>query len=235
MLNKKRSYPLPELSPRLLEVSRLVRHGSVVADVGTDHAYLPIYLLKTDVARYAVATDVREGPLVHTRDNAEFYKVTDKISIYRADGLDKIDTYAPDDIMICGMGGELMLRIVTECDYVYRDGVRLLLQPMSSFAELRYGLCKKGFVAEDETLVRDGHMIYQIAVYTYTGEEGSLTPAQALLGPVNIKKGGALFREYAEVHLRKLRRKISSKGGAGYDVSEDVDLVSEIEKILEDK
>jgi len=59
-----------------------------------------------------------------------------------------------------------------------------------------------------------------------------LTPAEALLGPKNIEKGGELFNEYASIHLRKLRRKIASKGGAGYDVSSDVALAAEIEKIL---
>lgn len=232
MLNKNRSYPIPDLSPRLAEVANLVRHGSVIADVGTDHAYLPIYLLKTGIAKSAIATDVRDGPLVHTRDNAEFYRVEDNITVYRTDGLNGIDSYAPDDIMICGMGGELILRIVTECEYTRREGVRLLLQPMSSFSELRYGLSEKGYSPESESLVRDGHMIYQVAVYVYTGEKRSLTPAEALLGPLNIRNGGALLEEYARVHLRKLKRKVISKGGAGYDVSEDIALISEIEKIL---
>jgi len=105
MENKKRSFPLPDISPRLLEVSRFVRDGSSVADVGTDHAYLPIYLLKKGVAKYAVATDVREGPLVHTRDNVDFYKVSEKVAVYRTDGLVGIEEYAADDLMICGMGG----------------------------------------------------------------------------------------------------------------------------------
>lgn len=232
MLNKNRSYPIPDLSPRLAEVANLVRHGSVVADVGTDHAYLPIYLLKTGVAKSAIATDVRDGPLVHARDNAEFYRVKDNIKVYRTDGLNGIDFYAPNDIMICGMGGELILRIVTECEYTKREGVRLLLQPMSSFSELRYGLSEKGYSPESESLVRDGHMIYQVAVYVYTGEKRPLTAAEALLGPLNIRDGGALLEEYARVHLRKLKRKVISKGGAGYDVSEDIALISEIEKIL---
>jgi len=232
MINKNRSFPLPDLSKRLSEVAKFVRLDSVVADVGTDHAYLPIYLLKTGVARYAVATDVREGPLVHARDNIDFYNVKDSVSIYRTDGLEGIEAHAPDDIMICGMGGELILRIVTECEYSKKEGVRLLLQPQSSFAEMRNGLAEAGYSAVDESLVRDGHMIYQVALFEYTGNISILTPAEALLGPKNIEKGGELFNEYASIHLRKLRRKIASKGGAGYDVSSDVALAAEIEKIL---
>lgn len=232
MINKNRSFPLPDLSKRLSEVAKFVRSDSIVADVGTDHAYLPIYLLKTGVAKYAVATDVREGPLVHARDNVDFYNVKDSVSIYRTDGLVGIEAHAPDDIMICGMGGELILRIVTECDYTKKEGVRLLLQPQSSFAEMRCGLCEAGYAVIDESLVRDGHMIYQVAVFEYTGEISNLTPAEALLGPKNIEKGGALFDEYASIHLRKLKRKIASKGGAGYDVFSDIVLASEIEKLL---
>ncbi len=235
MINKNRSFPLPDLSKRLSEVAKFVRTDSVVADVGTDHAYLPIYLLKTGVARRAVATDVREGPLVHARDNVAFYNVGDAVTIYRADGLCGIDAHTPDDIMICGMGGELILRIVTECDYTKKEGVRLLLQPQSSFAEMRDGLCEAGYSIIDESLVRDGHMIYQVAVFEYTGEKRSLTPAEALLGPKNIEKGGDLFCEYASIHLRKLGRKIASKGGAGYDVSPDIALVGEIEALVGDK
>ncbi len=233
MLNKTRSFPLPDISKRLLEVAKYARQSSCVADVGTDHAYLPIYLLKKGIARYAVATDVREGPLVHARDNVDFYQVSDKVSIYRTDGLQGIEKYAPDDIMICGMGGELILKIVTECEYTRREGVRLLLQPMSSFAEMREGLCRAGYEAEDESLVRDGHMIYQVAVFTYTGKTSELSPVQALLGPVNIAKKGELFREYASIHLRKLERKINSKGGAGYDVSADISLAGAIRALLD--
>jgi len=209
-----------------------VRDGSSVADVGTDHAYLPIYLLKKGVAKYAVATDVREGPLVHTRDNVDFYKVSEKVAVYRTDGLVGIEKYAPDDIMICGMGGELILRIVTECEYTRKTGVRLLLQPMSSFAELRKGLADNGYSIETESLVRDGHMIYQVLVCVYTGESYTLSPAQLLLGPENIRENSDLFREYAQIHLRKLDRKIESKGGAGYDVLEDIELAKEIRNIL---
>ena len=235
MLNKNRSFPLPDLSKRLCEVARYVRQDALVADVGTDHAYLPIYLLKKGIARGAIATDVREGPLVHTRDNVDFYGVTDKVTVYRTDGLCGIDEYAPDDIMICGMGGELILKIVTECEYTRRAGVRLLLQPMSSFAEFREGLFKAGYIPEDESLVRDGHMIYQVAVFSYTGETRTLSAAQALLGPVNIKKNSDIFREYAAIHLRKLERKIASKGGAGYDVSSDIALAAEIRYLLTKK
>lgn len=232
MINKSRSFPLPDISKRLLEVAKFVRQGALVADVGTDHAYLPIYLLKKGIVKSAVATDVREGPLVHTRDNVEFYQVSDKVTVYRADGLDGIEHYAPDDIMICGMGGELILRIVTECDYTRKEGVRLLIQPMSSFSELREGLFRAGYSVEDESLVRDGHMIYQVAVFTYTGESRAISSVQALLGPVNIEKNSELFREYASIHLRKLERKIKSKGGAGYDVSADISLAADIRELL---
>ncbi len=232
MINKSRSFPLPDLSKRLLEVARFARQDAVVADVGTDHAYLPIYLLKKGIAKSAVATDVREGPLVHTRDNVKFYQVSDRVTVYRTDGLDGIECHSPDDIMICGMGGELILRIVTECDYTKKEGVRLLIQPMSSFAELREGLFKAGYSVEDESLVRDGHMIYQVCVFTYTGVSGEISPVQALLGPVNIEKNTKLFREYASIHLRKLERKIKSKGGAGYDVSADISLAADIRGLI---
>ncbi len=232
MENKKRSFPIPDLSPRLKEVARFVRNGACVADVGTDHAYLPIYLLKNGIAEYAVATDVREGPLVHARDNVDFYRVSEKVAIYRTDGLVGIEKYSPDDIMICGMGGELILRIVTECEYTRTPGVRLLLQPMSSFAEMREGLSESGYAIESESLVRDGHMIYQVAVFVYTGEKSKLSPVELLLGPENVRAKSELFREYAAIHLRKLERKIDSKGGAGYDVLEDIGLAKSIRNIL---
>jgi tRNA A22 N-methylase len=103
---------------------------------------------------------------------------------------------------------------------------------MSSFAELRQGLADSGYSIETESLVRDGHMIYQIIVCTYTGEKYKLSSAQRLLGPENIRENSELFSEYAAIHLRKLDRKIESKGGAGYDVSEDIELAKEIRNIL---
>ena len=123
---------------RLLEAARLGRPGSAFADVGTDHAYLPIYLIKEGLSPRGLATDLRDGPVAAARRNLAAAGISDRVTVRKCDGLDGIGEFAPDDIYILGMGGELIRDILSRSDYVRRQGVRLILQPMTKPEELRY-------------------------------------------------------------------------------------------------
>ena len=126
-----------KLSKRLSTVASFVRNGVIVADVGTDHAYLPIYLVQSKKAKKAIATDINEGPLSRARENILQNGLENEILTYISNGLNGIESNFPDDIMICGMGGELIAEILDKSNYVKNSNVNLILQPMTSVKELR--------------------------------------------------------------------------------------------------
>ena len=150
-----------ELTPRLMAIADQVPQGARLADVGTDHAYLPVYLLLKDRIRSAVASDVNEGPLERGRETARTYGVAeDKISLRICDGLAGVEAHEADTVAICGMGGELISRILGAAPWT-KDAL-LLLQPMSSQPELRQWLLANGYAIDGELVVKEGEKYYVI-------------------------------------------------------------------------
>ena len=124
------------LSKRLSTAASFVRSGAVCADIGTDHSYVPIHLVLSGIVNKAIASDVNEGPTLIAKENVKKYGLDDKIIVRTANGLDGIEEYKPTDILICGMGGELISEILNRSEYVKNNEVRLILQPMTAIKEL---------------------------------------------------------------------------------------------------
>lgn len=224
----------PRLSERLLAVSGYVRDGAFVADVGTDHAYLPIYLCAQNKISGAIASDINEGPIDRARINVSEYGLCEKISLCLTDGLSGIESYSPSDIMICGMGGELIVKILSEADWVKRDGIRLILQPMTHADKLRKYLCEVGFLIIDESIVKEDRS-YQIICAEYTGERYSYTDVELILGKHNIEKMNQTFIEYANYVRGVFLTKRDGKLSSGADVSDEENIINEIDLILKNK
>ena len=126
-----------ELSPRLQSVADLVPEGARFADVGTDHAYLPVWLVLQGKIDRAVVSDLREGPLNRARQTAAHYEVEEKLSFRLCDGLAGISPDEADTISIAGMGGETIAEILTAAPWAGQEGRRLILQPMTAQEQLR--------------------------------------------------------------------------------------------------
>ena len=124
-----REKTLFQLGSRLGLCAAMVRPGCRLADIGTDHGYLPVWLAKTGVIRSAVAADVREGPLQSARQNIERYGVEEQVTARLSDGLDLVSAQEADDIVIAGMGGELIARLVDRAAWLRDPQKHLILQP----------------------------------------------------------------------------------------------------------
>ena len=148
------------LSPRLLSVGRLVPAGCRYADVGTDHAYLPVWLLQNGVVSRAIASDVREGPLARARQTAARYGLTGQISFRLCDGLSGIAPEEVDTVSIAGMGGETIADILSAAPWSGQGDRRWLLQPMSAAEDLRTWLYGHGFHIESEPQAQGGPPLY---------------------------------------------------------------------------
>ena len=170
------------LSPRLLCVAKLVRQNAVLADVGTDHAYLPLFLLSVGKIDRAICSDINEGPLASARENASLDGLTEKITFLLTNGLCGVMAYSPTDIAICGMGGELIAEILESAPDAHKKGVRFLLQPMSKQEHLRETLYRLGFEIVAEEYVTEGDKAYLVIASEYTGEIVAFDEARCLLG-----------------------------------------------------
>jgi tRNA (adenine22-N1)-methyltransferase len=173
---------LPKLDHRLQSAVPFVRQGAVVADVGTDHAYLPVYLTGIGQASYAVASDINAGPIERAAQHVAEYGLSDRVKTVRADGLDGIEPYHPTDIIIFGMGGELIARIIADAPWVQNESIRLILQPMTHAECVRRYLAETGFRIIDEVLSKESGKIYQTIVAEYSGVPYSVDDVTAELG-----------------------------------------------------
>ena len=219
-----------KISKRLSTAASFVRDGAVIADVGTDHAYIPIFLTQNGKVSRAIATDINEGPILRAKDNISAFGYQEKIEAYIADGLDGIETKGPSDIFICGMGGELIAEIIDKCDYVKNKNISLILQPMTSILELRTYL-KNGFLIYDEEVVFEDGKYYQIICARYDGKKHSYNEIELELGKINIKKRTDTFLSMLDFFISKKKKIRQGLEKGSQDTAEISSLIERMEAL----
>ena len=173
------------LSPRLFACSQLVHPGDRVADVGCDHGYLGIYLLKNGIARSVIASDINKGPLESAIRNSEKFGVRDKMSFYLSDGVRNIPREF-DTLVCAGMGGDTMISILEAAPWLKDSQYRLVLQCQSKNGTLRRYLTENGWKILQEQIVKDGKFLYPVTEIIWQPGE-SLTPGQCYFPPALVK------------------------------------------------
>lgn len=173
------------VSPRLQACCDFVHPGDRVADIGCDHGYLGIYLLKNGIAQSIIASDIREGPLQSAVRNSEKFGVRDKMTFYLSDGARNIPR--DFDTLVCaGMGGDTMVSILDAATWLKNEQYRLILQCQSKNAILRRYLSENGWKIRQEQIVPDGKFLYIVMeVIRQPGE--ALTPGQCYFPPALIQ------------------------------------------------
>lgn len=147
-----------ELTPRLHMVAAAIPPCTRVADVGTDHAYLPVWLLQHGIAAFAIAADLRPGPLERAGETVRRYGLEAQIDLRLCDGLAGIAPHEADVIAIAGMGGETISGILQAAPWTKQH--LCVLQPMSKQAELRAWLIAHGYCIVHESICREGDKLY---------------------------------------------------------------------------
>ena len=183
------------ISKRLLCCASMVQPGSRVADIGTDHGYLGIYLLQSGAARHVIACDLRKDPLENARRNAKLFGVDGEMELRLSDGLEKILPDEVDTVVMAGMGGDLIQKIFTQCPWRKREGLQFILQPQSAGNVLRRWLCEDGFEIRREEPVQDGHFLYTV-MDIRQGEPAPLTPGTEYASPALLASGSPLVGNY---------------------------------------
>ena len=149
---------MQELHPRLRAVADMVAPGRVVADIGTDHAYLPAFLLLNGIAPYVIACDIGELPLANAAETVAIYHLAGKIDLRVSDGLANVRPEEYGAVTVCGMGGTLIAEILEKA--VLPNHVQLVLQPMTHVEDVRAWLCRSGFAIGREVCVKDAGRVY---------------------------------------------------------------------------
>lgn len=197
------------LSPRLAAAAALVPAGARVADVGTDHGYLPIRLLESGRVPSAIASDLREGPLAAARENARRAGVADRIDFRLCDGLAGVAPGEADAVVVAGMGGETIRDILKGAPWTRAGAHALILQPMTKAGALREYLYLGGHRITAERLVRDGGRLYVVLSAAGGAAPRPRTPGVYLAGEPALHRGDPLERDYLDAHIRRLRRALS--------------------------
>ncbi len=215
---------MTKLSSRLQMVADEVRHGKKVADIGTDHAYIPAYLIENGISPSAIAADIGTGPLENAQkvvsSSPEFQE---KITLCLSDGLKEISPDDAEDIIIAGMGGILISEILTSAPWVKNETKRLILQPMSHAEDVRRYLCENGFEIIKEKACSDTKHRYLCIVAEFKSKPNDKTEAfyyKGLIEHVDTEDA----EKYHLSRMASLIKKRDALKNAGQDIS-DIDKI----------
>ena len=195
-----------KLDPRLETIAGFIKKGSRVLDIGTDHAYLPVWLSRTGRCAYVLATDINEKPLMSAQRSVERY-AAQNIELKCTDGLKDIDISSFDYIVIAGMGGELIAEILSGLSGKFSPKQELLLCPTTKSEILRDFLYKKGFFVENEPCIISKKHVYSVMRVLYSGESRPLTEFERYTGKTSEIINGASLR-YLEYRFSYVQKKI---------------------------
>ena len=224
---------IPTPDARLQSAIPYIKRGGRVADIGTDHAYLPIHLVREGIVKSAVAADINLGPILSARANIESVGLNEHIQTVQTDGLHGIEQYAPDDVLIFGMGGELIVKILSEAPWVKNGAIGLILQPMSRANLLRKWLLENGFSILGESLT-DPNKFYQTIYARFDGVGAQYTEEELLLGRKNIEENPPLFLEFVKHELAVHQKILCGKAlSASSDASKEQAVLAFLTKRLE--
>ena len=182
----------------------MVTPGYRLADIGTDHGYLPIWLLQNQRIPYALGLDIRPGPLEHACINMRNAGVSDQMELRLSDGLEQLQASEADIVVISGMGGMLIISILQNACQKVRSMKELILSPQSDIPMVRQFLRMNGFVIADEKVIIDGEKFYTI-IKAVPGQEGSDTESREHELTLEDQFGPVLLEKRPEAFLQMLR------------------------------
>ncbi|HFL3156128.1 TPA: tRNA (adenine(22)-N(1))-methyltransferase TrmK [Clostridioides difficile] len=210
-----------KLTDRLLKIASLVSDGKKIADIGTDHGYIPVYLLKEGKVPFAVLADVNKGPLDNAHKEVIQNNLLDKVDLRLGSGIEILEIGEVEEVIIAGMGGILISELLEAKKEVTHNVEKLILQPMQAQEELRYYLLNNGYEILEEVLVREDFRIYEIIVAKYTGKNTIIE--DEIYYEVGIKlleNKDSLFNDFIEKKIKtysSIVNKLEGKNGEAID------------------
>ena len=219
------------LDKRLLSCADYVRAGAVFADIGTDHGYLPLFLLRRCKIERAYLSDINRGPLSSAERNARDEGFLDKCEFILTDGAAALSGKGITDYAICGMGGELIARIIDDAPHLRDREIRLILQPMTKQEHLRRYLAREGFKVLDERFSFDSGKYYVTIVAEYTAEVRELSFEEAELG-IDLPHSGdrVEYLGFLEGKRKAAKTALIGKSAGGCETADEEERIALIEQ-----
>lgn len=218
------------MSKRLDLIASLVPSGKGMIDVGTDHGYLPVLLAQAGYEGALFASDIHPGPLAAARRTASAAGLEDRICFQLCDGLALCPPEKIDTIVIAGMGGDMIVKILDEAEWCMDRRYQLVLQPATKAEVLRYWLVNNEFCISAEQLVKEGGSLYQI-LCAHFGGKTELNDAELFAGKRSLAGDGLLYDKHVQMIKRRFRNAIAGMKKA--EMSPRLDLYLEILNQLE--
>lgn len=203
------------LDSRLSLCASFVRQDSKLADIGTDHAYLPVWLCQNGVCKSAVAADINPEPLSRGQLTIAQAGLEDKVKTRLSDGLKNISVDEADDIVIAGMGGELIAKIILDCEYSRDKDKRFILQPMTKSELLIERLCQNGFEILSQDCCVASNKCYTVLLVQYSGEKRAYSEVYPYICELKPKENETHLR-FIKAHIERLLKK--ANGDASFAV-----------------
>ena len=215
------------LSPRLTAIADMVSRGTTICDVGCDHAHIPIYLLQEGRIRGALGMDVIPGPLQKARENLERYGYGSLTALRMSDGLDAYVPGEAESLVIAGMGGRIMRKILLREPGKTKSFRELILQPQADPEQVRMALQELGFVIDGERMLRERNKYYVVmhAVPAVPAAEGDpacgMTEAELRFGPVLLRRRAPVLKSFLQWRLSVQDRILASVAAGGADAAKN--------------
>lgn len=223
------------LTPRLLKIAQMVEYKTL-ADIGTDHAKLPVYLIEQGTCNNVIASDVADGPVNACKDTVGRCGMSKFVDVRKGDGLDTLYPGEVETIVIAGMGGDLIASILEKGGAAARLAKELILQPMTHIPHLREFLKNNGYRVLNEVLVKEKNKIYTI-IKIVNGENQYKTEFDYLISPIIIENKDKLLPEFIVKLLNKYNNEIQGLSKASCSNEEQLknnnSIVYELEKLYE--
>ncbi len=196
------------LSIRLQQVADFVEKNSFIADIGSDHGYLPVYLVAKEISQQAICGEVVKGPFHATLEEVKKNQLEDKIDVRLGDGLEVLQLEDQVSVIsICGMGGKLIVDILNRGKEQLTPQRDLLLEPNINEPLVRKWLVEHNYQITKEAIVRDNHKTYEIIYAKKSEKKVSLTPQEMFFGPLLLKEKNEIFQKKWQ-HVLTTRQKI---------------------------
>ena len=196
------------MNKRLTCIASHVPEGLGLADIGTDHGYLPVELAKHGYRGNLVASDIRPGPLQAAQKSAKEAGLANRIRFHLCDGISPDDAKLVDTIVIAGMGGDTICGILDRAEFCYDRRYTFLLQPMTRAEVLRYWLINNGFGIEEEDLVADGGILYSVFKARF-GINTVLNEGELFTGSFEMLQDHPLFSAFLKQQLARFQKMIA--------------------------
>jgi tRNA (adenine22-N1)-methyltransferase len=186
-----------ELSKRLQAVADLVSEGLVVADVGTDHGYIPIYLIETKKSPKAFAMDVNKGPLLRAKEHIAEHGLETRIETRLSDGVRALKKDECDCVVVAGMGGALTIKIMEEGKDIFRNLKEFVLQPQSELQKVRAYLCENAYFIVEENMVLDDGKFYPM-FRVINGQSEEYHAIELCYGKLLLEQKNAVLKTFLQ-------------------------------------